>query len=612
MNRLAIALGALLIAFCGMDGAKAQTQTQPFYGVVSPTGAKGMQGVDYLHGLPIGAKAVAACGGQSLTAGIIYPVSQDLTGTLCSPSGGGGGATAVTVANGADVALGNTTDSPAATPTTTTAATAIALLKALNNSNIASVPAGTNVIGGVNQGTSPWVVSNSGTFAVQAAQSTAANLNATVVGTGTFATQATLAAETTKVIGTVNQGTSPWVVSGTVTAGGFAPGGTFATLTATGSSASVALPAGSTVAFQNTGTTAVSCTLGVGSATAVASEIVIQASSTVFVTVGSNTFGACIDQTGSVSNLVVLAGGAGLGTGFGGGGGGGGTTTVIQPTASLLNATVVGTGTFATQATLAAETTKVIGTVNQGTSPWVDNVSQFGGTNISTGTGASGAGIPRVTISNDSTLAANQSVNVAQFGGVSTSTGQVAVSVAPVTATNTALVVDLRPDSPGIVALGQTIKSASVPVAIASDQLGTNTAANSLPVVLSTTPTIANGSGVVNAPSSETLAALTPVVSSALESNHVIKASAGNFYAGYVTTGATGGWLLLANSTTAPTAGGAAIAPIACVVAPANATTSIGNQIPIRASTGITLVFSTSGCLTNTASATAYFSGMAN
>lgn len=50
-------------------------------------------------------------------------------------------------------------------------------------------------------------------------QATAGNLNATVVGTGTFATQSTLAAETTKVIGTVNQGTSPWVVSN---------GGTFA------------------------------------------------------------------------------------------------------------------------------------------------------------------------------------------------------------------------------------------------------------------------------------------------------------------------------------------------------------------------------------------------
>lgn len=38
---------------------------------------------------------------------------------------------------------------------------------------------------------------------VQVSQATAASLNATVVGTGTFVTQSTLAAETTKVIGTV-------------------------------------------------------------------------------------------------------------------------------------------------------------------------------------------------------------------------------------------------------------------------------------------------------------------------------------------------------------------------------------------------------------------------
>lgn len=45
------------------------------------------------------------------------------------------------------------------------------------------------------------------------------------------------------------------------------------------------------------------------------------------------------------------------------------------------------------------------------------NLTQFGGTNLATGTGAGGAGIPRVTMSNDSTLAANQSVNVNQVGG---------------------------------------------------------------------------------------------------------------------------------------------------------------------------------------------------
>jgi hypothetical protein len=46
-------------------------------------------------------------------------------------------------------------------------------------------------------------------------------------------------------------------------------------------------------------------------------------------------------------------------------------------------------------------------TANQGSAnatPWNSNVAQFGGTNVSTGTGASGAGIPRVTVSNDTTL----------------------------------------------------------------------------------------------------------------------------------------------------------------------------------------------------------------
>lgn len=53
------------------------------------------------------------------------------------------------------------------------------------------------------------------------------------------------------------------------------------------------------------------------------------------------------------------------------------------------------------------------------------NVSQFGGTNVVTGTGAGGSGIPRVTVSNDSSLAANQSVNVSQIGGSGVTTANV-------------------------------------------------------------------------------------------------------------------------------------------------------------------------------------------
>jgi hypothetical protein len=50
------------------------------------------------------------------------------------------------------------------------------------------------------------------------------------------------------------------------------------------------------------------------------------------------------------------------------------------------------------------------------------DVTRFGGNAVATGTGASGVGIPRVTISNDSSLAANQSVNENQVGGSAVST----------------------------------------------------------------------------------------------------------------------------------------------------------------------------------------------
>lgn len=42
--------------------------------------------------------------------------------------------------------------------------------------------------------------------------------------------------------------------------------------------------------------------------------------------------------------------------------------------------------------------------VTQSTSPWVENITQFGSSNIATGVGASGAGIPRVTVANDSSI----------------------------------------------------------------------------------------------------------------------------------------------------------------------------------------------------------------
>jgi hypothetical protein len=59
-------------------------------------------------------------------------------------------------------------------------------------------------------------------------------------------------------------------------------------------------------------------------------------------------------------------------------------------------------------------------TANQGTSPWVENVSQFGGNPVVTGIGVSGAGIPRVTVSSDSSVHTVPQINT--NGSVSNST----------------------------------------------------------------------------------------------------------------------------------------------------------------------------------------------
>jgi hypothetical protein len=72
---------------------------------------------------------------------------------------------AVTVANGANTAEGTTTDSPAATPTSATAATLVALSKAIANGVTSAIPAGTNTIGNVNSAVNVTATACSGTIA---------------------------------------------------------------------------------------------------------------------------------------------------------------------------------------------------------------------------------------------------------------------------------------------------------------------------------------------------------------------------------------------------------------------------------------------------------------
>lgn len=111
----------------------------------------------------------------------------------------------------------------------------------------------------------------------------------------------------------------------------FTPNGNYGTLTATAaSSASTALPTGAVVAFQNTSAIDLSCVLSAGAATATTNKIILRAGASIFVTVGSNVNAACINQTGSASNVVVMAGGTGLGTNFGGSSAGGGAVTIAD------------------------------------------------------------------------------------------------------------------------------------------------------------------------------------------------------------------------------------------------------------------------------------------
>lgn len=131
-------------------------------------------------------------------------------------------------------------------------------------------------------------------------------------------------------------------VSVSASIAGFTPSNHYATLTATASSsASTAIPTNTgSVVLYNTGTSAVSCTFASGAAVGVANNEIIQPASSVGYSTTGYDHVACIDQTGSASNLVILSGGAGLFAGAGGGGGSssGGAVTIADGASVTLGA----------------------------------------------------------------------------------------------------------------------------------------------------------------------------------------------------------------------------------------------------------------------------------
>lgn len=111
----------------------------------------------------------------------------------------------------------------------------------------------------------------------------------------------------------------------------------------------------------------------------------------------------------------------------------------------------------------------------------------------------------------------------------------------------------------------------------------------------------------VQTPTDSAGAALVSVATAAVASSLVLKASAGNLYGYNIVAGASAGYLMIFNSTTAPADG--AVTPLRCIPVAANAGIDRAFDIPRRFSTGIVLVFSTTGPYTKTASATAFLGG---
>lgn len=137
------------------------------------------------------------------------------------------------------------------------------------------------------------------------------------------------------------------------------------------------------------------------------------------------------------------------------------------------------------------------------------------------------------------------------------------------------------------IAIGQAAMAASLPVAIASNQ-------SAVPVAIS--------------PSSSSALGIVPVVSSALETGHVIKGTPGNLYGLNVATTTVGGYVQIFNSTTVPVAG--AVTPVKAYAVPANSALVVGFDPPLQCATGISVAFSTATTpFTKTDSTTAFFSG---
>jgi hypothetical protein len=113
--------------------------------------------------------------------------------------------------------------------------------------------------------------------------------------------------------------------------------------------------------------------------------------------------------------------------------------------------------------------------------------------------------------------------------------------------------------------------------------------------------------GTLAAPTSSSSFAITPGASSALESGHVLKASAGNLYSLYVYSSDVDGYLMTFNASSIPPDGPVTPVEFLPVFAGSSATIDFTGSIPDYYSAGIVAVFSTTGPFAKAGSSTAFF-----
>lgn len=278
---------------------------------------------------------------------------------------------------------------------------------------------------------------------------------------------------------------------------------------------------------------------------------------------------------------------------------------VGQATAANLNATVVGTGTFAVQATLQAAATTAIGKVDpntiaswglmSGTTPGTapTNTLIAGGiynssaptattgqtlplqtdasgnlnVNIKAGAGSGGTALADGATFTIGTTSETPAACTFVTGGITITTGKSSILTCNAAGSLNTNVVTSTPEGAvsdtawvsgngSLIAIAKAIAggvTGSVPAG--SNTIGAVTQASGpWTVMLPTTPTIAAGNGVVLAPSTASAAALSHASVTSLGTSLVVKSSAGNLYGFNCTaiTGGAAGYCVAYNGTSSP------------------------------------------------------------